>query len=150
LSDEIEMLRNYIDLEKMRDPVRFDYSIEINDKSEINFIQIPPMLIQPFIENSIKHGFNNLDKKGVLKINIEDKTEWVEFVIEDNGNGIRESDLQQKKHQSMAMNIFEKRRKLIQQKHKKEFRFEIENLNDTNPKIRGVKITLNIPVLNND
>jgi hypothetical protein len=50
----------------------------------------------------------------------------------------------------MAMNIFEKRRKLIQQKHKKEFRFEIENLNDTNPKIRGVKITLNIPVLNND
>lgn len=150
LTDEIDMLRNYIELEKMRSQNKFDFSINFDDDLEVDFIQIPPMLIQPFIENSIKHGFKNLDRTGFLKLQISDKTECVEFIIEDNGNGIQEKDDSAKKHQSMAMKIFEKRRKLIQQKHKKDFKFEILNLKDTNPKLTGVKMTINIPVLNND
>ncbi len=146
LTNEISMLKNYMELEKMRKPGRFDFRI-ISDKNlETDFIQIPPMMIQPFVENAIKHGFADIDYSGMLTVEISDKNEWVEFVIEDNGKGLT-NETSTSNHQSMAMLIFEKRRKLIQQKHKKEFKFEIQNLKDTNETKSGVRICINVPVL---
>lgn len=150
LADEISMLKDYIELERMRTPDKFDYQIEFDDDLEIDFIQIPPMLIQPFIENSIKHGFKNLDRKGLLVLRVTDKVDWIEFVVEDNGQGIRKEDMKQKEYQSMALAIFEKRRKLIQQKYKKDFSFESLNLSDSDQQTSGVKVSITIPVLNND
>jgi tetratricopeptide (TPR) repeat protein len=150
LADEINMLKNYIELEKMRNPSNFNFEIVTQDDLETDFIQIPPMMIQPFIENVIKHGFKNSDHEGFLRLQISDKTECVEFIIEDNGTGIQEKDDTIDNHQPMAMIIFEKRRKLIQQKHKKDFKFEMLNLRDLNPELSGVKTTINIPILNND
>ena len=108
------------------------------------------MLIQPFVENAIKHGFRNLDRKGTLKLRITDKVNWIEFVVEDNGNGIQREESDLKEHRSMAIGIFEKRRRLIQHKYKKEFSFELLNLSDLNREISGVKVIISIPVLNND
>jgi tetratricopeptide (TPR) repeat protein len=150
LADEITMLKNYIELEKMRSKDKFDFEINYDDDLEVDFIQIPPMLIQPFVENSIKHGFKTLNKNGLLKLNITDKTDWVEFVVEDNGQGFQKNAKKDKDHKSMAMLIFEKRRKLIQQKYNKDFKFTIINLIDINPETTGVKISINIPILNND
>ena len=145
LSDEIKMLANYMELEKMRKPEKFNFEIITDDELEADFIQIPPMIIQPFIENAIKHGFNNIDYQGKLTVKITDKNQWVEFVVEDNGKGISANPATG--HRSMAMQIFEERRKLIQQKHKKEFTFELINLKDSNPSVTGVRIVINIPVL---
>ncbi len=150
LADEIEMLKNYIELEKMRCADKFDYAIHYDEALEIDFIQIPPMLIQPFVENSIKHGFKNLEGHGFLSLKITDKVGWVEFVIEDNGAGIQENSSKPETHLSMANTIFEKRRKLIQQKHNKDFKFEKVNLKDTNPELSGVRISIQIPILNDD
>lgn len=150
LADEINMLKNYMELEKMRKEDHFTYEIIFDDDLETDFIQIPPMLIQPFIENSIKHGFKNLDHEGFLRLQISDKANWIEFIIEDNGKGISKVKKGNSTHRSMAIDIFEKRRKLIQQKHHKTFKFELLNLKDTNPKLSGVKVTIDIPVLNND
>lgn len=150
LSDEIEMLKNYIELEKMRCADKFDYTIRFDEAVEVDFIRIPPMLIQPFVENSIKHGFKNLEEKGILTLTISDKTDWIEFVIEDNGKGMKEHDAKASTHLSMANTIFEKRRKLIQQKHKKDFKFELINLKDTHPELSGVRISIQIPILNHD
>jgi tetratricopeptide (TPR) repeat protein len=150
LADEINMLKYYIELEQMHKGDKFEYEIHFDQGLEIDFIQIPPMLVQPFIENSIKHGFDSLDRPGLLRVQIADKGDWVEFVIEDNGNGILQKNENAKKHPSMAMTIFEKRRKLIEQKHKKEFKFEMLNLSDTNPAHSGVKISIHIPILNHD
>ncbi len=150
LANEIDMLKNYIELERMRSRNKFDFQINFDDDLEVDFIQIPPMIIQPFVENSIKHGFSNLNRTGLLKLNIADKTDWIEFVIEDNGSGIQKNLTKPKAHRSMAMIIFEKRRKLIQQKFNKDFKFELLNLKDKNSKISGVKITIEIPVIDND
>lgn len=147
LADEISMLRNYIELEKMRSQNKFDFSMDYDHDLELDLIQIPPMLIQPFIENAIKHGFKKIGSGGFLKIQITDKTDCVEFLIEDNGSGIQEQDNTEKKHQSMAMTIFEKRRKLIQQKHNKDFKFEMQNLHDVNPDKTGVRIRIEVPVI---
>ena len=149
LASEISMLKNYIELERMRSSNKFDFQINFDDNLEVDFIQIPPMIIQPFVENSIKHGFNNLNRTGLLKLNITDKTDWIEFIIEDNGSGIQKNMTKPKVHRSMAMIIFEKRRKLIQQKFNKDFKFELLNLKDTNSKTSGVKITIEIPVIDN-
>ena len=145
LTDEILMLRDYIELEKMRNPDLFDFEIKFKNDIETDFIQIPPMLIQPFVENAIKHGFKNIEHKGFLSISITDKISYAEFIIEDNGNGIQKKNDSETNHVSMATEIFGKRRKLIQQKYKKEFIFKVESkLN------QGTKVTIGIPVLNND
>lgn len=150
LSNEIGMLKNYMELERMRMTDAFDFEINYNDDLEVDFIDIPPMLVQPFIENSIKHGFKNLDRKGLLKVTVVDKIERVEFVIEDNGNGIREKKETRNGHSSMAMKIFEKRKKLIEQKYNTNFGFDIQNSKEIEDMNVGVRITLNIPVLNED
>ena len=150
LSDEITMLQNYMELEQMRKPGRFEFEIKYDEELELDFIQVPPMIAQPFVENAIKHGFRNIDYTGKILLSITDKMEFVEVVIQDNGIGIQTKNDIGKQHRSMAIDIFEKRRKLIQQKYKKDFKFDISNLNDANPKISGVKITIDIPILNND
>ncbi|WP_179318241.1 tetratricopeptide repeat-containing sensor histidine kinase [Winogradskyella helgolandensis] len=147
LADEIGMLENYMALEKMRKQDRFDYSINYDENLDLDFIRIPPMLNQPFIENAIKHGFKHINKGGVLTINITDKKDWIEFIIEDNGEGFpKESP--KGNHKSMAMSIFENRRKLIKQKYKKDFKFQILNLQDEYPSQTGVRITIYIPIIN--
>jgi len=150
LADEIAMLKDYIELEKMRSPDLFEYTIDFEEGLEVDLIQIPPMLVQPFVENAIKHAFRTLDKKGSLELSITDKTDWIEFVVEDNGDGIQKEKVVQKDHQSMAIEIFEKRRRLIQHKYKKEFSYELLNLGESNEELSGVKVILTIPVLNND
>ncbi len=147
LTDEITMLKNYIELEKMRKTDTFNYEIIFDDDLETDFIQIPPMMIQPFIENAIKHGFKNIDYKGFLRLQISDKTDCIEFIIEDNGRGILKTEKAKDGHQSMAMNIFEKRRKLIQQRYKKKFKFQMQNLREISMEKTGIRITIDIPII---
>ncbi len=71
-------------------------------------------------------------------------------MVEDNGKGILKKESELKEHRSMAIEIFEKRRKLIQHKYKKEFSYEMLNLDDLNQEISGLRVTTTIPVLNND
>ena len=74
----------------------------------------------------------------------------LEFVIEDNGNGIVEKEEKKTGHKSMAMIIFEKRRRLIQQKYNKDFKFELINLKDVNSAQSGVRVIIDIPIIDND
>jgi len=150
LSDEIAMLRNYMELEQMRKPGIFEFEINYDEELESDFIQVPPMMIQPFIENAIKHGFKNIDYVGKLRLSFTDKSEYIVVVIQDNGIGIQYENQINKQHRSMAMEIFEKRRKLIQHKFNKDFKFEVSNLKELDFSFSGVKVTLKIPVLSND
>ncbi len=147
LADEIQMLKNYVELERIRDPEKFRYKFEMDDTLESEFIQIPPMMIQPFLENAIKHGFQNSKKSGELTIKVVENEESIEFIIEDNGVGLGGKKKETAHHQSMAMNIFIERRKLIQKKIKKEFKYEIINRHDVNPDLSGVLIKVNLPIL---
>lgn len=146
LEREIEMLKNYIELEQMRLPNKFSYKIVADENLESDFIDIPPMIIQPFIENSIKHGFKTIDYQGELVIRITDRMKYIEFEIEDNGTGMIEKKETDPLHKSMAMTIFEKRRKLIQKQHKKEVYFERIDIRKSGQN-SGVKIIIKLPVL---
>jgi tetratricopeptide (TPR) repeat protein len=148
LSQEIEMLNNYIALEKMRSGNHFDFILNIDQEEETDFIEIPPMMIQVFVENAIKHGLSNIDYKGLLKLNIEVKEKHVEFILEDNGSGFIEKNENQKKHNSKAMEIFRQRKKLIEHQSKVSLYFNLINLKDIDPKQSGVRVEIHLPILN--
>ena len=87
LDQEIEFLKSYLRLEQMRFPEMFDFHIATNCISS-TVVKIPPMLIQPFVENSIRHGFMKLKRKGLLNIEFnEDGENVIKCTVADNGIG---------------------------------------------------------------
>jgi len=88
LEKELDALKKYIDLQSIKQSSKFDYHIRLDNLEEDDLVFIPPMLLQPFVENSIEHGFKNLDYHGQLDIALGLKGKFIHCTIEDNGNGI--------------------------------------------------------------
>lgn len=86
LSDEVDFVRRYCDLQKLRFKDRFNFSIVINEDVDLQ-IEIPKMLIQTFVENSIKHGFENRLIGGKVSVSIGKNKNGTEISITDNGIG---------------------------------------------------------------
>jgi hypothetical protein len=97
IAEEIEAIRAYCELEQLR--FDFNYTIEIDNNLDIYNTEIPGMLIQPYVENAIIHGINNLtDRKGMLKITIKLDNSKLHVIIDDNGIGRKASkELKQQK-----------------------------------------------------
>ena len=87
LEKELESLKKYMDLQLLRFPDKFKYSIIINEIEE-DLVSIPPMLLQPFVENSIEHGFSGIDYEGEIKITLTNTKKHLSCIIEDNGIGL--------------------------------------------------------------
>lgn len=149
LSEEIETLRNYLKLEQMRVQNRFSFQISFDEELDTEFINIPPMLIQPFVENSIKHGLKNLDYPGELNISFTACSYGLEIEITDNGHGINSSEkieMKNKGHRSMSMQIFKERKEILANKFKKEISFRITDRRENDNKERGTTVKIVIPV----
>ena len=92
LSKELELIRLYVKLEHSRFPDKFAYQINVDESIDIDSYQIPPMLLQPYIENAIWHGLRYKEEKGVLNVNLEHKdTNSIRIIIEDDGIGRKKS-----------------------------------------------------------
>lgn len=115
ISTELEMLTLYLKLEHLRFEEKFEYSLEVDENIDQS-LQIPSMVIQPFIENAINHGIYHLsDRKGLIRVILfEDKDELINCKIEDNGIGRDASKLyRKKKHKSRALSNIDERIKII-------------------------------------
>ena len=97
--EELELLKNYLALEKSRFQDKFDYEITVDEHLNSQNLQIPGMLIQPFLENAIWHGLRYKNEKGFLKLNFQKSNNQLNIKIEDNGIGIKESKNQKTEHQ---------------------------------------------------
>ena len=91
LESELEAIEKFMDLQLIRFPNLFIYDIELTNLERDDLVFIPPMLLQPFIENSIAHGFSGINRKGEISIKLELKEEFISCIIEDNGKGISDS-----------------------------------------------------------
>jgi ligand-binding sensor domain-containing protein/two-component sensor histidine kinase len=91
LREEIKILELYLELEKLRLGDKMDYRITIADNLEQDDFFIPSMIVQPYIENAVKHGIAPLKHKGILTIEITQSDDYIDFVIGDNGPGIYSS-----------------------------------------------------------
>ncbi len=146
LSKEIEILQSYIELERMQKGYPFSYSFSIDESLETDFINIPPMALQPFVENAILHGLKEKGNEGHLLLKFSEKENILEVVIEDNGTGIQTTQRSRKPHhRSMAMNIFEKRRKLWEKRIKKPLPLSILDLSKEGGS--GTRIIIHLPIL---
>ncbi|WP_415326212.1 histidine kinase [Chryseobacterium sp. MMS23-Vi53] len=96
---ELDLLQNYLALEKTRFANKFDYEIDFDENLNTQSLQVPGMLIQPFLENAIWHGLRYRTTKGFLKLSFEKKDQFLKITIEDNGIGIEESKKQKTEHQ---------------------------------------------------
>lgn len=144
LNIEIEILERYLEIQKNRFEERFNYEIINHDSLETTSIQIPPMLLQPFIENALEHGELNEVRNGKIRITFKIDNDLLIFVIEDNGIG-REAAADKKlgdlnQHESMALDITNSRIELLNDKYKKAGFLSIQDLNENG--ISGTRVTI--------
>ncbi|SHN26702.1 Tetratricopeptide repeat-containing protein [Cyclobacterium lianum] len=112
LKEDLQMLEIYMQLESFRFNGKFSYTIAVDKELEPEKIQVPPLLLQPYVENSIWHGFSTQDKvSGEIKILIRKTGNGITFVVEDNGRGIKASAnlAKTKNGHSMGMRLTEDR-----------------------------------------
>jgi len=145
LDEEIDTLKNYLELEQLRANSSFTYEIEGDDDLDTEFIQVPPMLLQPFIENSIKHGLRHLDEGGLITLRFIEKDNFICAEIEDNGIGITASG-KEDGHKSMATQIFKQRISLLKNSYPTMPDPLIQDLTTTNKK--GTLVRIFLPILN--
>jgi ligand-binding sensor domain-containing protein len=115
LKEEIDTLEGYLHIEQQSQKADFDYAIHISDNVAIEDIQLPPMLLQPFIENALIHGIARLKHKGKIDISFDLKGETLHVCITDNGIGRQKAaelkGLSPKNHESAAIDITTERLK---------------------------------------
>jgi len=96
---ELDLLHNYLSLEKTRFTDKFDYEITVDESLNVQSLKVPGMLVQPFLENAIWHGLRYRAEKGFLSLKFEKNNDFLNILIEDNGIGIEESKKQKTEHQ---------------------------------------------------
>jgi len=91
LKHELDALENYLQLQQMRFENLFTYTINTYEGYEDDYLKLPPMLLQPFVENTIHHGFKGINYKGKIEITINRSNDTLHVIIDDNGVGINNS-----------------------------------------------------------
>jgi sensor histidine kinase YesM len=151
LEKEIETVQNYLELQKVRYAGKFDYKIDIDIAIDTEIVQIPPMLTQPFIENSIEHGIKYRETPGLIDVRFLFEDGLIRIEVEDDGVGrakAHEIEMKQKiKHRSLATSITHDRLKLINKKLKRKIHLEITDLKDASGNDCGTRVTFGIPII---
>ncbi len=150
IQDEIKSLTYYLDLEKLRFDNKFDYYISLDKSIDAEFIAIPPMIIQPYVENAILHGINHRKDKGKLIITFALNDNYIICNIEDNGVG-REKAAEIEKtsgltHKPRGMMIIKERIDLINRQNSEKINVKIIDLKNNDGVSSGTKIEIILPL----
>lgn len=92
VAQEVQTLELYLELQRLRFPDKFDYSINIAPRLKQTSFKIPPMMAQPFIENSIEHGLLHKKEKGNILIELSEQNGLFSIVVQDDGVGLKKSE----------------------------------------------------------
>jgi len=148
LEEEIKVINLYVDLEKLRYDNIFDFELKIDEEVEAEFIAIPPMIIQPYIENAIIHGLVNKKKDGKLTIDIKMEDDFIICIIEDNGVGRKVSNRLKEQsgisHKSSGMLITQERLDILNKSDKHKLSVQITDLENEDGSACGCRIALRI------
>lgn len=147
LKNEIELLEFYIKLEHFRFQDKFDYSIKVDENVQVDDFQIPPMLLQPYIENAVWHGLRYKTEKGKLSIQMSTKTEdEITITITDDGIGRERSKSlkteHQKKQNSKGMGNIKKRVAILNEMYKDKVDVSVVDFQDLEDAGTKVVVTL--------
>jgi tetratricopeptide (TPR) repeat protein len=147
LSEEKEIIELYLKLEHYRFRDKFEYKLLIDEGLPSDSIEIPPMLIQPYIENAIWHGLRYKEDHGELTVKFENDKDTVKVEITDNGIGRQRSrqlkTKNQQSHNSTGLKNTQERIKIINKVYHKKYAVEVRNLNEDGS---GTCVTLILPL----
>ncbi len=144
---EMNLLEVYLELEKLRFKEDFDYTIE---KKNFRDVRIPPMLIQPFIENALLHGLLHKEGEKRLKLMLEITETTLICLIEDNGIGREQSkrirERQRGTHKSFALNALDNRFRILRESYHTDIGYEYEDFNPNKNLATVTRVRLKIPI----
>lgn len=148
LAQEKEYLTEYLELEQLRTPDHFDFCFNIDKDIDICTTAIPNMMLQPIIENCIRHGIKHLqDRKGMITVNITKKGHCINCVVTDNGVGRKKLSLLNSlaSHKSYGMEIVRKRLTGLANYKPEDYFVKIIDLIDESEKPIGTKVIVQLP-----
>lgn len=146
IEQEIEFLNEYLEVQKIRFPQTFSYEVTADVDLGVDELQIPAMIIQPFVENSIEHGFIGVDYPGKVTVTFTKENKELLIKITDNGKGLSTNTKENNEHISRASQIIKDRIYLLNIKLKSKAGFSIDN--DASGK--GVLVKIHLPLLYKD
>ncbi|PWT76572.1 MAG: hypothetical protein C5B59_06180 [Bacteroidetes bacterium] len=152
LASELESLRLYLELEELRFNHHFNYRISVADDIDLDILKVPPLIIQPYVENAIWHGLMHKEEKGQLDINLHQDDNSLYVTITDDGIGRkRAQELASKsatKHKSMGLRITADRIAMMHGSHSKEDWITIHDLVNSDGSPAGTEVIIKLPVIN--
>jgi sensor histidine kinase YesM len=151
LPEEVKLLQLYLELEQLRFGDKMKFSISISEGLLEEDIRIPSMVIQPYIENAVKHGIAPLlNRSGLITIDFNRTADFLLCTIDDDGIGIHKSLLQHStsgEHQSMGTSIIDSRINIINEMRVQRITSEVIDKNEINPQQTGTIIKLSFPLV---
>lgn len=146
LFKEQEILTLYLKLEHYRFRDKFDYEINIDENISTETVEVPPMLIQPYIENAVWHGLRYKETKGKLLLNISSENGFLVVEITDDGIGRKKSaelkTTNQRKHNSTGLKNIQERLQIINKVYKTHYRVDIEDVTEQG----GTRVRIYLPI----
>lgn len=151
LQNELEALDLYLEMEVMRFNQKLSYEIKVSDDLEPEFVEIPPLLIQPYVENAIWHGLMHKKEGGKVTVHIEQaEIHLLRVTITDNGVGRANAALLKSKsatnHKSFGMRVTSERIQLINQLYQSHTHVHVNDLVNDQGEGCGTEVVLTIPI----
>jgi LytS/YehU family sensor histidine kinase len=145
LQKELMLVENYLKLEKLRFKDFLTYKISIEESIEAEEIMIPPLLIQPLVENAIKHGlFPRQSIENYVHINIYEQYDLLRIEVHDNGVGMQHATSRETVYRPVGLDNIRKRLEQLASIHAAIISFEISEIVDAEGKIEGTLATITI------
>ncbi|MBO9204578.1 MULTISPECIES: sensor histidine kinase [Niastella] len=151
LEEELDYLTNYLEIEKTRLENAFSWSVAIDKSVHPSDYYIPPMILQPFVENSVRHGLRyRRDKNGLVTITVKREKHHLVCILEDNGIGrkaaMRYKSVSPINYQSKGLSLTADRMAMYNQVHVHKITMKIDDLEDGEQNALGTRVTINFPI----
>ena len=145
LQEEKETLEKYLGIHKLRLGERLNYIVSVSDELDLEEVYLPPMMIQPFVENAVIHGIEPMDKEGIIQVRFYKDGNLLVIQVDDNGVGIQDSSKNKNAtHVSYALQIFKERVANLRKRYGTEILYSILA---KDPSIEsGTLVTVKIPL----
>lgn len=144
LSEDADALKIYMELEALKKPFTFEF--KYGDDVDPELLLVPPMIIQPFIENSIIHGFKSKQQDAFISIEVNKVDGELQYVCIDNGEISDETSEAKGKHRSLGTVVTRERLDLLRTSGRKKARFESIDLLGPEGKYLGKKVIVYLPI----
>ena len=148
LQKEMDLVTNYLALEKLRFEDKLTYTISIDENIDLSDIMVPPLLIQPLVENSIKHGIlPQKNSSGTIGINVYEKQGTLYIEVKDNGAGISSQAAKTESlHESFGLENIKTRIQQLSIIQDKDISLSIREIKGSTGNIEGTIVTITMPI----